>query len=467
MFRGRTHVNGKKLFDHQIKGVEFMINRAIGCMNTSEMGTGKTAMAIVASDDIAPAKILVICPNILRHNWEKEFESWCEIDRKIHVVEKGTKQSKEKKLQGFISSFAAFKAVIINYDAVASMFDLLTAYKADMIIIDESHLVKNHKAKRTKLVTKLASLATYKFVMTGTPSPNNPLDIWSQMNIIRPGHLSNNYYVFRSRYADVYTGGGFPMIKSFRRLDELNKLVSQYTYRVTKEECLDLPDKTFVTIEIEMGAKTKKIYEDMASEMVAEIEPEIEVSAEYMLTKMIKLQQITSGFIKVEDKTTVFGDDKIVAFKELMETFEGEHVVVWAKFKAEIDMIKAALDEMKIDCRVLTGDVKEEDRIAGIKHFNESEKQVVLVANTAIGGAGLTLTRAKYSVYYSRNFSLGDARQSEDRIHRIGQTRNVTYYDLVCKGTIDSYICKSLAKKQTLADKLTGDDVKKMLRGDV
>lgn len=338
------------------------------------------------------------------------------------------------------------------------------------MVVHNCHQIKNHKATKTKALKLIAqkSGTKYRWIMTGTPAPNNPLDIFSQFDFIRPGYLAPNFYVFRAIYAEVYTGAGFPMIKSYRNLDRLKTLVGAYSYRVLKEECLDLPEKTYQQVEISLDDTNKKIYKDMSDHLVAEIGGE-EVSANIVLVKLLRLQQITSGFITMEDGTIrTIGTEKLSGLRDLLDSMAGEKVVVWARFNHEIKMIRemVAKEFPERKCHVMTGEVSNEDRQKMVEDFqSDSTKESILVANIQVGGVGITLTKACYAIYYSRTFSLGDAAQSEDRIHRIGQGRKVTYYDLTVRSSIDTYILRAIRNKATLSDKLTGDDIKRIAMG--
>lgn len=464
-------VLGKTLFNHQIEGADYMFTYAQGVANFSEQGTGKTCMSIVTLNIMSPARILIVCPNFLKFNWKKEFKIWSEINYHIMVLD----GSKSNKLKALETQTGEFDVVVVNYESLTSIESELIKFNPQLIIADESQNIKNHKAKKTKAIKKIADKSKacqFRWILTGTPTPNNPLDIWSQYDFIRPKHLGPNFYAFRAVYADVYTGAGFPMIKGFRNQERLKSLVSEYSYRVIKDECLDLPDKTYETIEVELKPKTMKVYKNMAEHMVAEVGGS-EVSANIILVKLLRLQQICSGFIKDDlDNEIEVGDEKLKALEELLDSINGDSlfgssdkVVIWCKFKREIRMIQQMVKKMGRSVHVLSGEVSNEDRNKAVEEFQASDKNDVLIANIKVGSTGLTLTSARYAIYFSRPFSLGDSLQSEDRIHRIGQKRKVVYYDLVCKGTIDQYIVQLLRKKKALSDRLTGDDVKRIAMG--
>lgn len=451
-----------QLYDHQKKAVVEMLRHKHGYANFSEMGSGKTACAIVAANRLSDVeRVLIVCPNSLKYNWQKEWKLWAD-DKWNFIVLDGSKQRKLNALKGVRSRYTA---VVINYESLVTMFEALAKFGPDLVIADESHNLKNHKAKKTQALKKIKT--NYKWIMTGTPTPNSPLDIWSQYDYIRPGYLGKSYYAFRSTYANVYTGAGFPMIKGYRNLKELEARVAGFNFRVTKDECMDLPEKVFQQIEVELKPKTKKIYKQMLDDMYTEI-GEDEISASTALVKILRLQQITSGFIKTDTgEEKHVGDEKLDALMDLEESLSGEKFVVWTRFNHEIKKIKERLTKAKRKVYVLDGSTKTEDRQSIVDAFQTETEPSVIVANVAVGGVGITLTNAAYCVYYSRTYSLGDALQSEDRIHRSGQKRKCVYYDLTAKGTVDESIISALKNKQKLSDKITGDEFRKLCMGAV
>jgi len=454
-----------KLYAHQVEGIDAFLSNCGGFMISCEQGTGKTPMAIRAADRMNIEKVLVVCPNTLKRNWDDEWGVWGEFDWKRLVV-RGTKL--QKKITVTQAGLVSGKVVlIINYDILKSMLGELKQFEPDLIIADESHLGKNHKAQRTKALKAIP--CKYKLAMTGTPTPNNPLDIWSQFDWIRPGHLSGNFYAFRNHFANMYSGAGFTKIVSYKNLDRLAQLVGKYTYRKTKDECLDLPEKVYQTIPIELDDKTKAAYVSMARDMIADVEEAGEMSASTALVKLLRLQQITSGFIKVDDTGVLkdIGGEKLRALEDLIENLHGEKLVIWCRFNNDVKRIGELLDRLKIAWKPLIGAVPEAERQNSINAFQSTEYPLVIVSNVAVGGVGITLTAARYAIYYSRTFSYGEAKQSEDRIHRIGQDRKVTYYDLACSGTIDYYILKILQQKADLSSVITGDTIREVVYGDL
>lgn len=450
----------------QQTGVDFMVANAEGVANTSEMGTGKTAMTIGAINKLQPARVLIVCLPSIVYNWKKSIEDL--IEHKYEVLAlTGTKQKRLKTLARYkLASESSI--VIVNYEALNTLGLELIDYRPNLIVCDESQMIKNHKSIRSKAIKAIRdrSCCRMNWVLTGTPTPNDPLDIWSQFDFIRPGYLHKNYYVFRARYATIVQMQGFKKIVGYKNLEELRDKIARFTFRLTKEQFLTLPDKNFEIIKVELSDASKKMYKNMKDNLVAEIGDDT-VSAQVILTKMIRLQQIAAGFVKTDEgEIKEIGSEKLDC---LMDTLSGieDKVVVWCRFDAEIERIKKRLSEIGRKFHVLKGGVSTEDRQAMIDEFqSDKHKDDIFISNPQAGGAGITLTAARYAIYFSRSFSFGDSAQSEDRIHRIGQQRDVMYIDIVADKTIDTYIIKALQGKNDMSKFMNAFDVKSMAGGD-
>lgn len=458
----------KKLFEHQRKGVDlFKLSHEFYC-NFCDPGTGKTLMAIQAIAELDLPNALIVCPKSLIQNWINEFAEWAPQYHCFGYT--GTASGKAKALKAWFACKEK-RVLIINYESlitkgVAPIF----GGRWQLIVYDEAHKTKGYyhkKSKQGKAAKRLKTMRTW--MMTGTPTPNNPLEVFSLFDIGKPGYLGANYYSFRAEYAITTKKNGFTQVLSYQNLPKLQQLVARYSYRVTKDECLDLPPQIFQVIPIDMEPAARKVYDTLAEELVVDLfgDGETVVATPNILTKMMKLQQLTSGFLIDEDGTLHrAGKDKQAALADLIDSFDPkESVVIWCKFTHEIDVVREILEAAGRKIWEISGRIKSEDRAIAVKEFQEGEPSV-MVANMAAGGVGITLTRSNTVIYYSRSFNAVDSMQSVDRTYRIGQTRKVTYYDLVCRKTLDQYIINALKKKKQLADKMTGDDVRAMLRGE-
>jgi len=419
---------------------------------------GKTLMSIGAMNLMNVERVLVVCPNSLKLNWEREIREASKREW-LTLIPSGRK----KDFNIFMAVKRRFKVIITNYESLTKYAKEIATFAPELVIADEATAIKSHKAKRTKALKAIKT--RYKLAMTGTPVANNPLDVWSIMDWIRPGHLHPNFYAFRSRYCDIYTGAGFPIIKRFRNMDELKKKVDRYSYRVLKEECLDLPEKIFIRREFDLSPEERRVYKGMADDMIAEV-GDHKIAASIAIVKLMRLQQITGGFIQnmVGSQLQVHatGVSKLKNLEELLEELGDKKVLVWAKFKEEVRLIAELCRSLGRVAYRFTGDETTEEREQAVRDFQSVEGNQVFVGTAAAGGMGITLTAASYCVYYSNSFSLTDRLQSQDRIHRLGQGNTCVYYDLVARQTVDAYILNKLEKKVELSDQITGDDLKKI-----
>lgn len=445
-----------------------MYQKAVGFANFGEMGTGKTLSAIMAANALVSRWLvkhaLVVCPVSLKYNWKREVESNSALTWSVHVLD-GSSKKRIEQIDAVMRYHTEHpKMIVTNFDSVPKLWQHLKRFQPDLIIADECHAIKSPRASRTKAVKAIP--AKYKIAMTGTPLPCSPLDVWSVFDWLRPGHLYGNFYAYRNRYCVIYTGAGFPMIKAYRNLDELKRKVDAFSCRKLKTECLDLPEKIFTEVKVDMTAHEKRAYNDMAHHLIAEVGDNDEpVVASTILTKLLRLQQITGGTITDGDRTLVIDGEhsKLNALKDLLESLEDHKVVVFARFTAEVELIRMLCQKLERKHHVMTGDTKDKDRQRMVEEFQREGGNDVMIANVQVGGLGITLTQASHCVYYSNTWSLGDRLQSQDRLHRIGQKSNVSYYDIIANDTIDEYVLKVLNKKATLSDRVTGDDLRKMI----
>ena len=447
-------------FEHQLEGIAATLKNVSGFANFAETGTGKTLMKIGALNILRSRgevnKVLIVCPKTLKYVWADEFKhsrlAWNIVILDGPIAHRAKEIGWQKK---------PHTVLITNYDSITKLVPALNQWSPDLIICDECQAIKSPKAKRTKALKQIATQR--KWAMTGTPVVKNVLDVWSIMDWIRPGHLFNNYYAFRNRYCNIYTGAGFPMITSFKNLDELKSKVDVYSWRKLKEECLDLPDKVWQQVDFELEAPEREAYKQMAEEMIAEIGDQ-EIVASTALVRTLRLQQLTSGYLQNDKKEVVrVGNSKLDVLADLLDDLQGQKVVIWTRFREDVAAIAALCKKLKRSWYTITGADSAEMRMKNITSFQTSTYDDVMIGNIAAGGAGITLTASSHVIYFSHSWSLGDRLQSQDRTHRIGQKNKVTYYDLCAIKTIDSHILKVLKGKQHLSDILTGDKLRRIV----
>jgi SNF2 family DNA or RNA helicase len=339
-----------------------------------------------------------------------------------------------------------------------------------MIILDESTSIKNLKASRTKAIIKIGQLARFKRILTGSPITKSPLDLFSQCAFLDKKLLGyENFTVFKSKYAVMYSiergGYSIQIPKYYVNLEELEFKLKNFSYRVRKKDCLDLPEKMYVQRYVDMPEEQRQAYDRLKITAMTIMQDE-EVSYNNKLTELLKLQQVTNGFVKTDEGNIV--DFKTNAkLKELMSIIEEtqDKCIIWANYVHNIESIKSKLAETYGTDSVVSiyGKDSVEDRNQAVENFQNKDEYRFLVGNPTVGGYGLTLTAAKYVIYFSNSYNLEVRQQSEDRAHRIGQKSQVTYIDIICRDTIDQMVLHNLENKIELSAKTLGEQVQKWL----
>ena len=333
--------------------------------------------------------------------------------------------------------------------------------------IDESTTIKNPTAKRTKSILRIGNLASYRRILTGSPVTKSPLDLYSQCEFLDEKHLGHpSYYSFRARYAHMikrnFGGRQVQIVGSYRRLDELALKLDSFSYRVLKEDCLDLPPKVFTTRTVELSDEQKEKYAMMKATAIAEHKGEI-MSSQSALTTLLRLHQITCGHMKLDNEEVVhIKNNRLTALMDCLEETDGK-VIIWANYVADLKNIVSTLKKAYGEASTVEyhGSVDATLRQDNIAQFQDVKGPArFFVGNAQTGGYGITLTAANTVIYYSNNYDLEKRLQSEDRAHRIGQTGSVTYVDLIAEGTIDERIVKALKKKVNIANEIMGEDLK-------
>lgn len=328
-----------------------------------------------------------------------------------------------------------------------------------MMVIDESTSIKNHKAQRSKAAYKLGPLTAYRRIMTGTPITQSPLDLYGQCEFLKPGSLGFKSFVpfrsFFSRMMTVQMGNRcFPKIIGYQNLDILSKTIQKFSDRKLKTECLDLPDKVYETVYIEHTPEQSRAYTELCDMAMLQFEQGLLTSTS-ALTTINKLMQINSGHVKLDDGVVVdFPNNRIPTLLGLLEDIPGK-VIIWCNFQRDVELIIAALSENKDGYPVhYYGKTSGDERQAAINSFRNDPRCKWFVGTAATGGKGITLVEANTTIYYSNGYNLEDRLQSEDRNHRIGQKKTVTYLDFVTPKTVDARILKALKAKKDLASQV-------------
>ena len=429
-------------------------------------GTGKTATSIATMGAMyrmgAISKVLIVAPASVCPVWPQDLERFADFKFDTAVLCSGTKEKRLSAFDDLKRNIGFLRIAVINYESTwrEDIFEALCDWKPDLVIADESQRIKTHNAKQSKALHELGAIAKYKLILSGTPVQNNAIDIFSQYKFLDPTVFGGNYYAFRNRYAVM---GGFnkKQIVGYRDLDELVKKEYSIAYRVTKDEALDLPEQTFIVRNIPLEGPAKTLYQRLKRDSYAELENGDKVTAPTVLTKLLRLQQFTGGFIQPDEGNAEFVfDGKINALEDIIEDYvlgEKKKLVIFCRFRPEIDLISKLIEKKKIGYQKIYGDIKIEDRGPIVEDFQTNPETMIFLAQIDTAGLGITLTAADTCVYYSANFNYAAYSQSLSRIHRIGQRNVCTYIQLVVEHTIDRDIYKALERKEDLANAIVNN----------
>jgi SNF2 family DNA or RNA helicase len=442
-----------------------------------EMGTGKSKVLVdnmaMLYDKGRINGALIIAPKGVYNNWftqEIPTHLVSHIQPTMVLWTASTSKTKDKEYQSLFETGHDLHILIMNVEALSTKKGLDFAAKfmschKTMLAVDESTTIKNPTAKRTKSILQLGKQAEYRRILTGSPVTKSPLDLYTQCAFLDEFLLGfNSFYAFRNRYAHMvernFGGRRVQLIASYQRLDELSDNIKKFSYRVLKEDCLDLPDKIYTKREVELTEEQSKAYATMKSAALALLKGKM-ATAPHVLTQMMRLHQITCGHLKNDDGTiTKLKNNRMKELLGLLEEVEGK-VIIWANYIYDIENIVENISEVYGNDSIVQyyGAIGTEDRATAIKKFQDPDSKVrFFVGNPQTAGYGITLTAASNVVYYSNGYDLEKRLQSEDRAHRIGQKKSVTYVDLIAPKTVDEKIVKALRKKMSIANTIMDED---------
>jgi|TARA_R100001460_G_scaffold59695_4_gene99597 SNF2 family DNA or RNA helicase len=473
-----------KPFDHQYTALERAEDKK-GFAFLCEMGTGKSKMLI---DNLGmlfqEGKVnfaLIIAPKGVYRNWiQREIPDHMSEDVHYRVIRWVAAPNKKQKaeLASVKENYCGLTIFVMNVEAFSSLKGkqagdwLAKRYgKHGMIAVDESTTIKNPQAKRTKALHKVSAQFEYKRILTGSPITNSPLDIYAQAEFLEPGILGyDNYYAFRGRYAVVKQmkmgAQAFQQVIGYRNLDELTSKIDLFSYRVLKKDCLDLPKKIYTTRYVTLSKQQLEMYESIRRHAMVLLDEGELVTAPAVITQMLRLQQVMSGHLKTDDgEMLTFPSTRMNAVLDIIEESSGK-VIIWSRFRHDILEITRTLNEKYGPGSAVSyfGDTSDDERNDIVTNFQNPKHPVrFFVGNPAVAGLGLTLTSAHLVIYYANDFNLTNRSQSEDRCHRIKQEHPVTYVDIICEGTIDERIVKSLQGKIKIGAQVLGEEAAEWL----
>ena len=466
-----------KPYAHQLTALEKSWNKE-NFAYFMEMGTGKTKVLI---DNLAmlydKGKIdsaLIIAPKGVVKTWyEQELPTHLpnHIENVTVLWQSNITKSQQEKLESLFEIETALHILVMNVEALSTdkgvnfAAKFLNSHKT-LMAIDESTTIKTPTARRTKNIIRLGDQAKYKRIMTGSPITKNPLDLYTQCYFLDSYLLDHaSYYSFRNRYAIMKTmhvrGRSIQVVHKFQNLSELSEKVKEFSYRVLKEDCLDLPPKVFIKRHITLTPEQKKVYEQMKKAAMAVLNGKVSTTMT-VLTQLMRLHQITCGHFTADDGSEqTVSSNRMNELMSILEETDGK-AIIWANYQKDIKGITEEITKKYGPGSVVDyyGLTPQEDRQDNIRKFQNDSNCRFLIGTPQTGGYGITLTQANTVIYYSNGYDLEKRLQSEDRAHRIGQKKTVTYVDLICEDTVDEKIVKALRDKINIASEVMGEELK-------
>lgn len=459
---------------HQAQAFHFLRSLPAGAL-FSDMGTGKTKVVVDLICNSDPGLTLIVGPlkTIEDKLWTREFgkHAACQVD----INELGPSFGKVRERAEILPDLIFFAPTVItmNYEAFDQevMRSAVSKIRWDLVVLDESHRIKAVTGVRSKFFGKLGRNIPHRLILTGTPNADKPIDVWGQFRFLDPS-IFGNYGEFKRRYCHLRLmpngqGGYFEKIEGYKNLDDLASRMSSVAFRVTSD-VLDLPDQHDVIRRVRLGNEAQRIYTRMEKDALAAVEEENDVIASNVLTKYLRLQEITSGYLRSDEESDGgthrairrFDTSKADATIEIIEDIgDAEPVAIFYRFTEDASLLTEKLKDTRATFE-LSGRLNELQRWKD--HANGEcqgyccrvanlPRGGVLLVQIAAGSEGIDLTAARYCIYYSTDFSLSHYEQSRKRIHRPGQTRPVTYYHIQAEGTVDEYIWNALSNKADIS----------------
>lgn len=462
-------------WQHQLKAwsdIQALSGISSGYYYAFDMGTGKSKSLIDDMNGHNVKKALILCPKSVVPVWPREFERHSHHPYTVITINDYPKSWSLKKKADKISQkmkLAMMRnervTVVINYDAIIhppfgptfgkqnriQQKGMLADISWDMVALDEAHRAKAPNSQTSWQCARIGKSSVLRRCLSGTPMPHSPLDIYAQFRFLDPDIYGTRVTAFKARYAIM---GGFDMkqIVAWQNVEELNQKFKSRSHRVKKRDVLDLPPTSHEIRTCQLSPAASRIYSQLASEFIAQVSSG-EISVDNALTKMLRLSQITSGCVKLDDGSEQFVcDEKINTLKEIIEDLDtDEPVLIFCRFTSELQRIKEMLRKLGRNPGEQSG------HAADWESFQYNKKFDSLVVQIQSGNAGIDLTRACYCAFFSTGHSLGDYEQALARVDRQGQTRPITYYHIIAEGTVDATINQALHFKREVVEHVLND----------
>lgn len=449
-----------------------------------EMGTGKSLTALATAEKLRQAdkinRVLWVTPNMLHSSFVNDEvpKHYHELPAWIYDTGRATSIRYHREFHAWCQN-SPWKLLSMSYDSLLTERGYIAARQflisgAGLLVADESQRIKNPKAQRTKALLKLAALAPYRRILTGTPVANSPFDLYTQIQFIDPifwqSHGIGSYWAFRTRYGvfkqafGVFNGARrqYNQLLGYQNMDELQAIIAKISSRVLKSEVLDLPPVVETRRTFALARQQREIYDSLRDTYVVELRAGI-LTAPMTLVRLLRLQQITSGFVVPDATLDTFncGIDRLDSnprldlLREILEDVS-ESCIIWAKYDETVNTIMTMLGDKAVQ---LDGQVSAEERTESLRLFNEGKKQFI-VSKAAVGGVGLNMTIASTMIFVERGYSSMEYQQAVARANRYGQSKSLQVINLCAIGTVDEKITEALERKQELMDQLLGDHEK-------
>lgn len=480
-------------FDHQIEGVKKLIEHNGTFALLWDPGTGKTKtvvdylswLALATREDV---RVLVVCPKAVTDSWVTQTAEFASVPWLAEVVT-GSINDKAAKLASFKKGYSApggpsITMQVVNLETFSSrrtvsptssklhsdlLLDAVTKFHPHVLVVDESHRIKGKSSNAGKLLQRISTRVKRRILLTGTPMPHSPLDVWSQWRVLDAGAFSTNFKSwsfsqFQQKYAVM---GGYmgKEIKGFQYLDDLEKRMSKRSMVVRKEDALDLPPVTEIMRPFQLEPGEQKVYKKMLDDLIVQMDSGALMSAPSRLTQMLRLRQITSGYVKGDGESdyTFIGEGRLRATMDLLEDLMAteKRIVVFAWGRPEVDRLVERINASKLlngaKAHAITGETKDEERLRLRKKFADKndDERLILVCQWRTVSLGINeFVAASHAIFLSLSQQRDDLVQGKGRLDRQGQTKPVTFWYVQAPGTVDEVIYKSHQDRTNLEDAL-------------
>ena len=455
-------------YKHQEKAYRFTLGlfgllpsdvHSRGAALLMEMGTGKTLVSIGVAGTLYLAgkikRMLIVAPLSVLGVWEEEFSKFAAFPYSLTVLS-GSGEKKKDAIKG--DSGDRLQILVVNYESAWRLEKEIAAWKPDIVVADEGHKIKSHSTSAAKAMHYLGTIASYRILLTGTPVTNKAMDIFSQYKFLNLNIYGHSFYAFRTRYFNMTGYGNHTPVMKKSMEAEFTRRMHSIAFRATKSECLDLPETTDIIRKVELEPSAMKLYKRMVEESFAELS-DSEVSATNVLTRLLRLSQMTGGFICGDDSARAeqVSNAKMTVLEDIIDASlqENKKLVIIARFVPELHAICKLLGKKGIRHSLIMGSVK--DREVQVAQFQNDPEVQVFVGQIATAGMGITLTAASTMVFYSLDYSMSNYEQTKARIHRAGQKHPCTYIHLIAQSTVDAKVLRALKNKSNLAKSLVDD----------